>query len=72
MSKITFTPINHPYMYGVEATAGDRKAEVVQVDSYGSWHAFLFVGGKIVPGRRPDTDRAGALREAKEFLRGKD
>jgi hypothetical protein len=70
-TKIEFKPIADTRMHGVTATVGDRVVEVVRVQ-FSEWTIFRAIGGKTVNGQKhpsgPDTDRATAMRAAREFL----
>lgn len=67
---VKFRKITEPYVYGYEATVGNRKAEVVRAYA-GEWHAFYFIDGKQVSlGReKPATSKSQATKDAIIFLK---
>lgn len=67
--SIAFTPILEPYVHGVEATKGDRKAEVVRVYE-AEWTTFCYVNGRPCKGDKQNVSKQAALKLATRFLNG--
>lgn len=64
-----FTPINKPYMHGLESSVDNRKAEVVQAYE-NEWYFFPWRDGKqVVTGSCPSLSRGEAMKQARAFLK---
>lgn len=69
----TFTRINKPYIYGYQATIGQRFVEVVKAYR-GEWLVFGYECGAMVRRDRPAHAHSYrvAMANAKRFLTGND
>lgn len=71
-AHIDWRPITEPYLHGIAATVGNRRAEVV-LCYQGEWSAFFWIGaqmGKRMPDEPRTETHAAAKARATRFLRG--